>query len=547
MASIAGLKDIRKQGPPGDIGTFVSGATAIIFQFTFSGTTYTCAMASGPSGWVLIAYSAVGADNVEFQAAVDYVAARQNATIVIQAALYNMAAVVTITNPVTITGEGSDVTTLFYPAGSTHNMFEVSNTTDVSFYRMTIDMNHTNVAYGANVENQHPIKVESVTRFRVGQITFDDIIISAVGMRQGVVDASVIDCEFYGSGAATASKGAIMVGGILPLGTGDGLDRIVIANNKANITQSATSFVMAVKFDHLTCVGNTGFSDGACFYIDPRAFGNETATVVGNTMDTPEELVFVNNTGAGPTIVGNVCYGATRGAVDTYGDVTVIVGNYFYGPGATGSSGIRLHSNDNMVFNNYVTNFGNGYGVEVYATFSGNWVKDNYLMGNSNGPIGDFGDDTKLATIPIQLVQGTTFISTAGEAWGWEIDADTEFALGIGWLPLELQQIVRIRIIGVGLAAPGAGNEMRAQFTGEAATFDEVFTTHSIDVVDLDSEETNFAIDDVIHWILDSTDDADIANITGGDRLQLKVLHEGAGGGSIATDAIIDSIQVEYV
>ncbi|GAI86371.1 unnamed protein product, partial [marine sediment metagenome] len=40
---------------------------------------------------------------------------------------------------------------------------------------------------------------------------------------------------------------------------------------------------------------------------------------------------------------------------------------------------------------------------------------------------------------------------------------------------------------------------------------------------------------------------AEIANIVGGDRLQLKVLHEGGNGGNIATNAIVDSIQVEYV
>ncbi|GAH18339.1 unnamed protein product, partial [marine sediment metagenome] len=59
MAQIAGIQDLRKQGPPGDIGTFMQPATALCFQFTFSGTTTIVAMAVGVSGWVLIDQGAV--------------------------------------------------------------------------------------------------------------------------------------------------------------------------------------------------------------------------------------------------------------------------------------------------------------------------------------------------------------------------------------------------------------------------------------------------------------------------------------------------------
>ena len=50
MAMVAGLKDFRKQGPPADIGTFQFPATAMVFKFTFSGTEYTVAVASGVGG-----------------------------------------------------------------------------------------------------------------------------------------------------------------------------------------------------------------------------------------------------------------------------------------------------------------------------------------------------------------------------------------------------------------------------------------------------------------------------------------------------------------
>lgn len=159
----------------------------------------------------------------------------------------------------------------------------------------------------------------------------------------------------------------------------------------------------------------------------------------------------------------------------------------------------------------------------------------------------DLTADNIYETIPIQLIQGTTFISTAGEAWAWEINAAGEFAIGIGWLPPAVQQVMNIRIIGVGLAAPGAGNAMRIELTGEGATFEEGFATNSIDVANKNSEEINFAIDEVIQWLFTPTDDAQIGTLRGGDRLQIKVLHEDAGNGDIATDTIVDSIQVAIV
>ena len=75
MAAIAGLKDLRGHGPPADIGTFQFCATAMVFKFTFSGTEYTVAMASGVNGWTLIAQSPSGADDVEINAALNYLTA----------------------------------------------------------------------------------------------------------------------------------------------------------------------------------------------------------------------------------------------------------------------------------------------------------------------------------------------------------------------------------------------------------------------------------------------------------------------------------------
>ena len=50
------ITDFRGQGPPGDIGTFQSSESIIVYQYIFSGTTYICAARQGDRGWVLVSY-----------------------------------------------------------------------------------------------------------------------------------------------------------------------------------------------------------------------------------------------------------------------------------------------------------------------------------------------------------------------------------------------------------------------------------------------------------------------------------------------------------
>ena len=275
-----------------------------------------------------------------------------------------------------------------------------------------------------------------------------------------------------------------------------------------------------------TCNGNT--QNGI------QLLTSNNNTVTGNTCnENIRNGIYVFNNANNNTLTGNTCNKNDVGNTNTYDGIN-----------------IENDSDYNLVMCN-TCNENDRWGISIGVAADdcvGNWVKNNHLRGNTSGPFIDNGTDTKLATLPIQLIQGTTFISTADEAWGWLINADTNFALGIGWLPLEVQQVVRIRVIGVGLAAPGAADAyMKIQITGEGATFDEVYTTEPIDVIDKNNEEDNFAVDDVINWVFTATDDADIGHLLGGDRLQIKVLHEGGDAPHIETNAIVDSIQVEYV
>jgi parallel beta-helix repeat protein len=52
----AGLIDMRKEGPPGDTGTFQGPCSALLFKFTFSGTVYNVGVMVGDRGWSRIWY-----------------------------------------------------------------------------------------------------------------------------------------------------------------------------------------------------------------------------------------------------------------------------------------------------------------------------------------------------------------------------------------------------------------------------------------------------------------------------------------------------------
>lgn len=59
MAAIAGLQDFRQEAPPADTGIYQFLGDVLVFEYTFSGTTYVCAARAGDRGWVLVDYGVV--------------------------------------------------------------------------------------------------------------------------------------------------------------------------------------------------------------------------------------------------------------------------------------------------------------------------------------------------------------------------------------------------------------------------------------------------------------------------------------------------------
>ena len=136
------------------------------------------------------------------------------------------------------------------------------------------------------------------------------------------------------------------------------------------------------------------------------------------------------------------------------------------------------------------------------------------------------------------------FIHGTGVAQGWQVNAATEWAITKGHVPDDYLTFVSLEIYGV--TEVTEADEMRLELSMYGAASDEPFATETISVADKDSETTGMTLGDVVYWKFVLADDADFGDLTAGDSLQIKVIHEAAGGGSIDTQAIMRYCVLEY-
>ena len=253
-------------------------------------------------------------------------------------------------------------------------------------------------------------------------------------------------------------------------------------------------------------------------------------------------------------VVGNYCRGNAVYGIEVLDGsrYNLVIGNYCEDNG-TGIE-VREHSDQNIVIGNYCEDNGTGIAVSEVAPLHSN---DNYVMGNylwnNATTFTDTGTGTKLDTKIFQFQHGGDatgiiigqFISADGSPKGWEIDAAGEWAIALGQLPLKLRRVVRIKIWAVSNVLEA--DHMRLEININAGASNEPYTTEAIAVANKPSETSNFAVNDVIYWEIDPSDDPDIGDLAGGDSLGIKVLHEAAGDGDIATDAVLRCVEIEYV
>jgi len=216
---------------------------------------------------------------------------------------------------------------------------------------------------------------------------------------------------------------------------------------------------------------------------------------------------------------------------------------------------INADSDDNLITGNRCDD-NDRYGI--YNLGTRNEFAKNILRGNTTGPFNDSGADTILETLVFD------FTHHGGGSAGWtdpviitspggiDIDSDNEFAYCHVTLPNEVQEVIRITIWAYSNTAWAATNvlNMLLRIVVAGGTTTEAWNVEFIDVPNHPSEEDGsqgIAVFDVIHWIIDVGDDADLGDLADRDYLQVMAVGEAAVAPDLATDALFGGVEIEYV
>jgi len=124
---------------------------------------------------------------------------------------------------------------------------------------------------------------------------------------------------------------------------------------------------------------------------------------------------------------------------------------------------------------------------------------------------------------------------------GYLIDAGGEIARAFLFLPDEVQQVRYVKIWARGLTTEA--DSMRLEINVKGAKNEQVYTAHSTAAPNTPSTSTNINADDVIYWTLNS---AQILALSAGDSIEVKVLHEIAGGADVETNAYFRTVEIGY-
>lgn len=220
-----------------------------------------------------------------------------------------------------------------------------------------------------------------------------------------------------------------------------------------------------------------------------------------------------------------------------FGKYILIVGNQAYRAAA---SIIYLNTIDGAtteidIRNNRLIGAGT-FAVEIAAGCTDIGVFDNVLQGTT-APVSDAGTGTRYRAVMVPFSDGSD-----PQDSGYLIDAGGELARAWLRLPEYVQQVMSIKIYARAVVLSAAA--MRLEINANGGASNEPFGTHATAQPNTPSVTTNFAANDVIYWQLTV---AGITALLGGDSVEVKVLHEIAGGGDVATNAYLRTVELEYV
>lgn len=326
---------------------------------------------------------------------------------------------------------------------------------------------------------------------------------------------------------------------------------------------------------HDHCGFQAAFSD-YCLIQNNNGMNNELATIIGHQAE------YTN-------IIGNICiagadtdYGILFAAEDISCRYSIVALNII--AGAHDIDGIRFDAGNynntingniivlpdanginmfqgnakNAIINNVILGAG-AWGIILTADVDDSWINGNWTIANTSGglriaaascddnrvgvnffteatAISDAGTGTKLPSLVVPFVDGTD-----PQDSGYLIDGGGDLARTFHFLPLRVQQVVRMKIYARSVVLEA--DEMRSEFVIYGAASNQIYTTHNGSVANHPSTTGNFAADDIIYWVIT---EAGLLAMVGGDSIQIKVLHEDAGGGDCETNAYFRTVEIEY-
>lgn len=532
MASIAGLQDFRREGPPADIGTFEFPANTFVYQHTFGGTTYVCAVRSGQRGWVLIDYLRLTATN---------------AVTVIEAAINALGTGRTWKEKVVVAGNYSSIAQVTLPdytlleiigywnaqnalnASLIINSDPTGGNTDIEIMGGTVDCNKGNqtvsisTIYFNNVSDSkiHNVKV-------IGGHRYDDI------RGEGIELYNCDDCTVFGNFVSEADYDGIKLRDI------------------------CTGCIVA--FNQIICP-TTGGSAG----IQVASADTERNVIYGNTITcldentaglkihTSDYNTFAENTVYGGyagidfvegasynEVIGNIFDGAIRGV---HLRTATPVGNTFAENTIRIPTGVAYgfdieYGEDNIVWHNKIIGYGvNSIGISISADVLRTELHHNDFLGSWGTRVSDGGTDTRFDTITAPFAFGSD-----PQVGGWQIDLAGEQAATWVHLPKHVHEIVSVKVWARVLEADA--DKMRGDLQVCAGADNEAWDIHGIAFTDEPTITENFAADDMIHWRLTH---ATITLMGGGDDVYIRIQHEDAGNGDVATNCRVRSVEIEYI
>lgn len=295
----------------------------------------------------------------------------------------------------------------------------------------------------------------------------------------------------------------------------------VISGNVCQLSLGGAGIQIANTSHSNTVVGNE------CFGNRDEGISLENAhynTITGNTVrDNWDDGILVTDGSTHNVVADNIIYNnskATNLACDNIaidnGDYNLVQGNIC----RVGPSGNRA-----------------AYGISVVAGTENEVIDNDLYDSGLTAPFNDTATNTRLNIYLVPFSHGSD-----PQDSGYLIDLGGELARAWARLPSKVIQIVRMKIYA--RAAILSANAMRLEINVNGGADNEAFNTHATAAPNTPSTSTNFAADDVIYWTLAS---AQIVALLGGDSVEIKVLHEAAGDGDVATNAYFRTVEFEYV